>query len=165
MTSTRFIFRTTVIAVLIVCVVLFADRTAWSQETVRGKKYALLVAVDRYEKGSLLPGLPFPRRDVDALEKVFLDAGYEKENVVVMTRERGFEEVDLMPTAEHIRNQLELMLGGVKAGDSVIVALAGHGVMMLAPPADDPNGAARQRSFLSDGCEPGAEEARSVRRV
>jgi sulfatase modifying factor 1 len=149
MPSTCSIFRTTGIAVLLLCsAVPFEVRPAWPQETVRGKKYALLVGVDRYEKGSLLPGLPFPRRDVDALERVFLDAGYEKESVVVMTRERGFEEVDLMPTAEHIRNQLELMLGGVKVGDSVIVALAGHGVMMLAPPVDDPNGTARQRSFF-----------------
>ena len=149
MPSIRFIFGTTrLAALLMVGVFAFAVRSAWPQHVVRGRKYAILVAVDRYEKGSLLPGLPFPRRDVDALEKVFLDAGYEKENVVVMTRERGFEEVDLMPTAEHIRNQLELMLGGVKPGDSVIVALAGHGVMMLAPPADDPNGAARQRSFF-----------------
>ena len=149
MPSIRFIFgRTRLAALLMLVVFAFATRTAWPQQVVPGKKYALLVAVDRYEKGSLLPGLPFPRRDVDALEKVFLDAGYEKANVVVMTRERGFEEVDLMPTAEHIRNQLELMLGGVKAGDSVIVALAGHGVMMLAPPADDPNAAARQRSFF-----------------
>jgi formylglycine-generating enzyme len=149
MPSTRFIFGTTRLTVLVVAgFVVFAVRPVWPQEAVRGKKYALLVGVDRYEKGSLLPGLPFPRRDVDALERVFLDAGYEKENVVVMTRERGFEEVDLMPTAEHIRNQLELMLGGVKAGDSVIVALAGHGVMMLAPPVEDPNGTPRQRSFF-----------------
>ena len=149
MPSTWFIFRTTRLAVLLmVGFVLIAGRPAWPQEVVRGRKHALLVAVDRYEKGSLLPGLPFPRRDIDALERVFLDSGYERANVIVMTKERGVEDVDLMPTAEHIRNQLELMLGGVKPGDSVIVALAGHGVMMLAPPADDPNGAARQRSFF-----------------
>ncbi len=144
MPSTRYIFGTTrLAALLIVGLFVFTERPAWPQEVVRGKKYALLVAVDRYEKGSLLPGLPFPRRDIDALERVFLDSGYERASVIVMTKERGVQDVDLMPTAEHIRNQLELMLGGVKAGDSVIVALAGHGVMMLAPPADDPNGAAR----------------------
>jgi formylglycine-generating enzyme required for sulfatase activity len=129
-------------------VAAFAVLPARPQEPVRGKKYALLVAVDRYERGSLLPGLPFPRRDIEGLEKVFLDAGYDKDNVVVMTRERGLEEFDLMPTAEHVRNQLDLLLGRLEPGDSVIVALAGHGVMMLAPPTDDPKGEPRPRSFF-----------------
>jgi hypothetical protein len=31
-----------------------------AQDAARGKKYALLIAVDRYEKRSLLPSLPFP---------------------------------------------------------------------------------------------------------
>ena len=61
----------------------------FAQEPAQGKKYALLVGVDKYEKGSLLPGLPFPRRDIEELAKVFLQAGYEKDNVVVMTKERG----------------------------------------------------------------------------
>jgi len=115
---------------------------------VRGKKYALLIAVDRYEKGSLLPGLPFPRRDMEELAKVFLEAGYDKDDVIVMTKERGLEELDLMPTAKHIRNQLKLLLEPLKPGDSVIVGLAGHGVMMLAPPLDDPKGEPRPRSFF-----------------
>ena len=76
-----------------------------AQEPVPGKKYALLIGVDKYEKGSLLPGLPFPRRDVEELARVFVDAGYKEDNVVDMTKERGLEDFDLMPTAEHIRNQ------------------------------------------------------------
>jgi formylglycine-generating enzyme required for sulfatase activity len=128
--------------------VLMVTPSALAQERPNGKKYALLVAVDRYEEASLLPGLLFPRRDIDVLEKVFLAAGYEKDNVVVMTRERGLEEFDLMPTSEHIKNQLELLLGQLTPGDSVVVALAGHGVMMLAAPAGDPDGQPRQRSFF-----------------
>jgi formylglycine-generating enzyme required for sulfatase activity len=43
MPSNRFIFGATRLAVPLICgVVLFAGRMAWSQETVRGKKYALL---------------------------------------------------------------------------------------------------------------------------
>src|SRR5262249_11264265 len=127
---------------------LVAVLPARAQEPVRGKKYALLIAVDRYERGSLLPTLPFPRRDMEELARLFLDAGYDKDNVTVMTKERGVEDFDLMPTAEHIRTQLKLLLDQLKAGDSVIVALAGHGVMMLAPPLDDPKGAPRPRSFF-----------------
>ena len=65
-----------------------------------------------------------------------------------MTKERGLEDFDLTPTAEHIRNQLGLLLDQLKPGDSVIVGLAGHGVMMLAPPHDDPKGEPRPRSFF-----------------
>jgi hypothetical protein len=81
---------------------------ARARDISRGKKYALLVAVDRYERGSLLPGLPFPKRDIEDLATLFLEADYEKDNVVVMTKERGLEDFDLTPTAEHIRNQLGL---------------------------------------------------------
>ena len=35
-----------------------------------------------------------------------------------------------------------------KPGDSVIVGLAGHGVLMLAPPRDDPKGEPLPRSFF-----------------
>jgi hypothetical protein len=69
-------------------VAMFAVLPARSQEPVRGKKYALLVAVDRYERGSLLPGLPFPRRDIEGLEKVFLDAGYDKASTMPATGPR-----------------------------------------------------------------------------
>jgi hypothetical protein len=86
----------------VVPVLLAAVIPASAQDPARGKKYALLVAVDRYEKGSLLPGLPFPRRDVEDLATLFLGAGYDKDNLVVMTKERGVEDFDLswsMPAA------------------------------------------------------------------
>jgi len=127
---------------------LTASPLAGAQEPARGKKYALLIAVDRYEKGSLLPGLPFPKRDIEDLARLFLEAGYGKDDVIVMTKERGLEDFDLTPTAEHIRNQLGLLLDQVKPGDSVIVGLAGHGVMMLAPPRDDPKGEPLPRRFF-----------------
>jgi formylglycine-generating enzyme len=149
MTWTCALTRTAGLGLLVLgAFAVFAVLPARPQEPVRGKKYALLVAVDRYERGSLLPGLPFPRRDIEGLEKVFLDAGYDKDNLVVMTRERGLEEFDLMPTAEHVRNQLDLLLAQLKPGDSIIVALAGHGVMMLAPPPENPKGEPRPRSFF-----------------
>ncbi len=145
MIGIRSLVRTAGLGWLLMVVAVMPTR---GQETVRGKKYALLVAVDRYERGSLLPGLPFPRRDIEDLEKVFLDGGYARDNVIVMTRERGLEEFDLLPTAEHVRNQLKLVLDPLQPGDSVIVAMAGHGVLMLAPPLDDPKGEPRPRSFF-----------------
>jgi formylglycine-generating enzyme required for sulfatase activity len=97
----------------------------------KGRKFALVVAVDRYEEGSLLPRLPFPERDAEGLAEVLLKSGYEKDHVIVMTRKRGAEEFDLLPTADHIRTQLELILDkDLTPLDSVIVALAGHGVLL-----------------------------------
>ena len=82
---------------------------------MQGKKHALLVGVERIpRRACLLPGLPFRRRDVEELAKVFLQAGYEKDNVIIMTKERGLEDFDLMPTAEHIRNQFQLLLAQLK---------------------------------------------------
>jgi formylglycine-generating enzyme required for sulfatase activity len=144
---TRFGLFTALLALGVVASLVYLV-PARAQEPARGKKYALLVAVDRYESGSLLPGLPFPGRDIEGLAKLFVEAGYNKDDVIVMTRERGLEAFDLTPTAEHIRNQLGLLLDQLKPGDSVIVGLAGHGVMMLAPPHEDPNGKPRLRSFF-----------------
>jgi uncharacterized caspase-like protein len=135
-------------ALFVMPMLLTALASARGQENPRGKKYALLIAVDKYEKGSMLPGLPFPRRDVEDLAALFIGAGYDKDNVVVMTKERGLDDFDLMPTADHLRNQLALLLDQLKPGDSVIVGLAGHGVLMLAPPHDNPNGEPRPRSFF-----------------
>jgi formylglycine-generating enzyme required for sulfatase activity len=97
----------------------------------KGRKFALVVAVDRYEEGSLLPRLPYPERDAEGLAEVLIQSGYEKDHVIVMTRKRGAEEFDLLPTADHIRTQLELILDkDLTPLDSVIVALAGHGVLL-----------------------------------
>jgi hypothetical protein len=41
-----------------------------------------------------------------------------------MTKERGGADFDLMPTAEHVRNQLGLLLDQLKPGESSSV---GHG--------------------------------------
>ncbi len=93
----------------------------------QGKKYALLVGVDRYGKGTLLPGLTYPVRDVEGLAEALVDAGYARDDIVVMTRKSGGEEFDLLPTAGHVRNQLTLLLKLLKPGDSILVMLAGHG--------------------------------------
>jgi formylglycine-generating enzyme required for sulfatase activity len=111
-----------------------------------GKKYALLVGVDRYGKGTLLPNLTYPQRDVEGLAAVLLESGYARDNVIVMTRAGGGEDFDLLPTAAHIRNQLSLLLKPLKPGDSIIVLLCGHGVMMDAP--RKPRGKPQPTSFF-----------------
>jgi formylglycine-generating enzyme required for sulfatase activity len=126
------------VAVAVIAAVLGWSAGALGQSEPRvlrpGKKYALLVGVDRYGRGTLLPGLTYPQRDVEGLAEVLIDSGYARDDVVVMTRKSGSEEFDLLPEAAHIRNQLSLLLKPLKPGDSILVMLAGHGVLMDAPP-------------------------------
>jgi formylglycine-generating enzyme required for sulfatase activity/uncharacterized caspase-like protein len=125
--------------VLVVAVTAGLTSLAGAQEQARrpgqGRKYALLVGIDRYGKGTLLPSLgDFPRRDVEGLAAVLVEAGYDKDDVVVMTLKAGAEDVDLLPDAAKIRAQLDLMLKPMKPADSILVMLVGHGVMMDVPP-------------------------------
>ncbi len=135
---TRRAARMTALVSLLVFVVFWivSPHHALAQRRKGGKKYALLVGVDRYGKGTLLPGLgDFPRRDVEGMaEALIKEAGYEKDDVVVMTIKAGAEDPDLLPNAEGIRNQLGLILKPLRPADSVIVMLVGHGVMMDIPP-------------------------------
>jgi tetratricopeptide (TPR) repeat protein len=94
-------------------------------EKVTGQKYALLIGVRQYDKTELEP-LPFTEADVRDLATVLKDAGYD--SVVLMTQTVGAEETRYLPTAENIRRELKLLLGELGESDSILVALAGHGV-------------------------------------
>ena len=112
-----------------------------------GKKYALLVGVDRYGRGALLPALQYPQNDVDDLAAVLIDSGFAAEDVVVMTRKTGFEQPDLTPNAENIRRQFSLMVKLLEPRDTIIVMLSGHGVMMEVSPAAE-GGKPVKKSFF-----------------
>ncbi len=93
----------------------------------KGDKYALLVGVRQYETPDLR-ALRYPESDVEELAKVLIRSGYRPENVKVMTQRRGAEEPRYAPVAAKIRKELALILRHLDEGDSVVVALAGHGV-------------------------------------
>ena len=112
------------------------DRARAQAQVRRGvKKCALLVGVDRYGKGTLLPGLgDSPRHDVEGMAEALGEIGYAKDDITMMTLKAGAEDPDLLPNAEPIRNQLNLTLAPLGPGDSVVVMLVGHGVMLDVPP-------------------------------
>ncbi len=112
----------------------------------KGRKYALLVGVDGYGKGSLLPRLGFPRRDAENLARALLECGYAKGDVVVMTSQSGGQDFDLVPTADHIRKQLALLFKVVGENDSLLILLSGHG-LTIETPAHDGRPAARMGCF------------------
>src|SRR5262245_41382682 len=90
-----------------------------------GAKYALLVGVDRYDPKELT-NLRYPVRDVTDLADALLKSGYRKEDVVLLTSQRGAEDFRYTPTANHVLDELDLMLARANPEDTVILGFAGH---------------------------------------
>lgn len=109
----------------VLCASLFASTRQCVAQT--GEKYALLVGVREYDKNELR-SLPFSEADVEGLARLLRDSGYRPENVVVMTQSIGAKKPRFAPVAANIRKELELLLEGRAEGDSIVIALAGHGV-------------------------------------
>jgi hypothetical protein len=67
---------------------------------------------------------------VTELADVLVGAGYRPENVRLLTQSKARQADDdrYRPEGENIRQELKLLLGRKAGGDSVLVALAGHGV-------------------------------------
>lgn len=104
-----------------------------------GENYALLVAVGDYDIKELRP-LKYTRADVLEFHQALLDSGFASKNIVLMHDDMeklvahckslgpDYKARDYLPEGEKIRRELQLLLGRLKADDSVIVAFAGHGV-------------------------------------
>lgn len=93
-----------------------------------GENFAFLVSVKDYDEKELRP-LQFTRNDVLEFERTLRDSGFRSENIVVMHDDvRTLENRKYLPEGHKIRQQLGLLLGSVDEGDTVVVALAGHGV-------------------------------------
>ncbi len=72
--------------------------------------------------------MQFTENDIEALANVLIENGYSPNNVTVMTQTRGLKEPELFPTEENIFRELDLILDGRDASDSVMLAFTGHGV-------------------------------------
>ena len=92
-----------------------------------GERYALLVGVRKYDPNELR-SLPYSEADVTELAAVLKASGYKPGNVVPMTQTLGAEDTRLLPLAANVRKELRLVLDDLEERDSVVVALAGHGV-------------------------------------
>ena len=92
-----------------------------------GKKYALLVGVQRYSDGSGLRNLGYTEKDVADLAAVLTKQGY---SVTVLTRTESIKQDKdfLRPTAKNIRDWLKTLTGRCKEGDVLLVGVSGHGV-------------------------------------
>jgi tetratricopeptide (TPR) repeat protein len=92
----------------------------------RGQSYAFLVGCSAYDRKELRP-LQYTRNDILSFHQALLDAGFRKDNVVLMHDGKG-QDRDYLPEARKIRKQFHLLLAGLRPGDTVIVALSGHGI-------------------------------------
>lgn len=90
--------------------------------------YAVLVGVEKYGKSTGLNHLQFPEDDVEALATLLIGNGYKTNNVSVLTQARSLDDPELSPTLRNIERELDLILSGLSASDSVVLAFAGHGV-------------------------------------
>jgi formylglycine-generating enzyme required for sulfatase activity len=107
--------------VLLAPVLAVALLPVWA-ETGTLKRYALLVGVNTYEHPKL-PALKYAENDATELAAVLGKAGYE---VTLLTS--SAKEARLRPTKANLEARLKEVLRKCRAGDTVVVALAGHGV-------------------------------------
>jgi formylglycine-generating enzyme required for sulfatase activity len=91
------------------------------------KDYAVLVGVEDYAHPKLREPVPlkFSVDDVTELGEILGGSGYE---VVLMTDDTGAKDASLQPTRENIATKIRETLRKCGAGDTVILAFAGHGL-------------------------------------
>jgi hypothetical protein len=106
-----------------------APPSAGQDAKARGKRFALLVGVKDYDHSKFDP-LKYTENDVDELARLLrADAsGFAK--VTLLTTSRGKDTPSARPTRKNILAVLKAILAGCKRHDTVLVALAGHGVQL-----------------------------------
>lgn len=101
-----------------------------STSTSQGRKFALLVGVDKYPSNSNFRQLDYPGTDVETFADVLRRAGFDSENVVVMTLKRGAADFRYAPTVDNINKEIEALLGAIHPRDSVVIGFSGHGILL-----------------------------------
>ncbi|CAE7346539.1 unnamed protein product [Symbiodinium microadriaticum] len=93
-----------------------------------GENYAFLVAVGDYDVKHL-KALAYTRNDILEFRTELLKSGFPKQNIVLLHDDlKQLENRRYLPEADKIRQEFTLLLSGVEPDDTIIVALAGHGV-------------------------------------
>jgi uncharacterized caspase-like protein len=112
-----------VVVLLLLVAALLLDTS--QAQTDKGKKYALLVGVRDYDSFKLRK-LDFTENDAEDLAAELSErAGF---SVRVLTSTRGRKSTKDQPTAANLRREILALLAKKKRDDTVLVALAGHGL-------------------------------------
>src|SRR5947209_3062908 len=103
---------------------------AWT-DTPKGKSYALLIGVKDYGERATLGPLKYTENDVEELAKVLDKPGSPFHgNVRLLTCTRGKKKAADAPTAANIHQAIQALIKGKGKHDTLLVALAGHGVQL-----------------------------------
>jgi formylglycine-generating enzyme required for sulfatase activity len=97
----------------------------------RGTQYALLVGCSEYNKGEFRK-LPYTGNDVDGFRQALVETGFDRDNIVLLHDKS--DATTYRPLKVNILKQLELLLDGIRAEDTLVVALSGHGVQFRGDP-------------------------------
>src|SRR5262245_17611448 len=95
-----------------------------------GQQLALLVGVRKYDPNELRD-LPYAEADVEALARTLGNAGYQPDNVVLMSQSAAARDLRFAPESAKIRRELKLLLGNRAKEDTLLIAFAGHGVQFF----------------------------------
>src|SRR5438874_10526776 len=127
-----------VVAILALLGLLAPGRATAQTAPAAGKKVALLVGVNSYDKRGFRD-LEYAERDIDALAAVLQDAEWEVRLL------RGTSTGSQRATLTNIQTAVEATLTGRTKRDLVLVGFAGHGVQAE---VDVPGGGRRAESFF-----------------
>lgn len=96
-----------------------------SRAHAEGRKWALLVGIDRYQRADVTP-LRFAVADVKDLAATLKStAGFRPDDVFVLTSDQTGDEA---PTRTNVAYRLDWLRDHVKAGDTVLFFFSGHGM-------------------------------------
>jgi hypothetical protein len=93
-----------------------------------GKRYALLIGVNKYDCS--LRDLPCAQNDVEELARTLTRLGYDARNLVMLTDRAGAADPARLPRLANIRREVLALSTECRPRDSVLVALAGHGIQL-----------------------------------
>jgi formylglycine-generating enzyme required for sulfatase activity len=108
-------------AVLAAALVLVAPTAAPAAE------YAFLVGVGKYSTRELRE-LQYAESDVRALYYALREKGYHPDHIVVLSASAGAKDPRYFPIRKNILDEFDLLIRTLSEQDSLLVALAGHGV-------------------------------------
>jgi len=95
-----------------------------AQTEPKSVRRALLIGVNQYAHPQLGP-LAYAVQDAAELAEVLQKAGYE---VVLLTDDTGRADPRLTPTKQNIERELQAVKARCQRGDTLLLALAGHGL-------------------------------------
>ena len=116
--------KTIIHLICVLCLMQFEELKA--QELKSGVKRAFLVACGDQHLDERL-NLPKAVEDMDKFQQALLRTGFKPENITYLQSKDGVKPKSL-PFRSVILGELELMIKSLNPGDTLVVALNGHGI-------------------------------------